>query len=84
MRLVAEENEAHELDRRSRCFAHRGNGDRRRELDRIPVDTGRDRGKRNRPAAELRRDLQRPPVARGEQLGLVEASRRATPGRRCE
>ena len=57
---------------RSSFSAARVDGDRdlRRELDRIAVDAGRDRGKRDRATAQGGRDLERAPVARGEQRGL--------------
>ena len=72
-RRLAEEHEAHELDlgqlRQRR--ARRRDRDPCGELDRIAVDAGRDRGERDRAAAERRRDLERAPVARGQQRGLA-------------
>src|SRR6266581_3027543 len=71
---VAEEHEAHELDGSNRRLSHSRDRDRSGELDRIAVDAGRDRGEGDRPAAELGCELERAPIARGEQLRLAVRS----------
>ena len=68
------------LERRAR---RRDRDLRRRELDRIAVDAGRDRGERDRAAAELGRELERAPVARGEQLRLAAVAAAPDRARRC-
>src|SRR3954471_19585845 len=52
----------------------RADCDRRSELDRVAVDTRRDRRERDRPAAELVRKLDGTAMARREQLGLIFAA----------
>src|SRR5919202_663930 len=69
--LVAEQHEPDELDWVAERIAHGSHGDRRRELDRVAVDAGRDRREGDAPAAELRRDLERAAMARGQQVRLV-------------
>src|SRR2546426_6179624 len=54
---VAEQHESHQLDRRHCRLADGADRRPRRQLDRIPVDAGRDRGKGDRPAVERRRKL---------------------------
>src|SRR5262245_27859563 len=48
--------------------AHRPDGDRRRQLDRVAVDAGADARERERREAVRGRDLDAAPVARREQL----------------
>ena len=52
-------------------------------VGRVAVDAGGDGGEGDRPGAELVGHLQRPPVARRQQLGLARRRRPATRGRRC-
>jgi hypothetical protein len=70
-RLVPEEDEPDELDRRPQRLAHGGDGDLRRELDRIAVHAGRDRREGDTGASELCRELERATVAARKQLGLT-------------
>ena len=69
-----EEDKADNFDRRRPRLPYRGDRHGRRELDRIAVHPGRDRREGDRAAAERRRELERAPVARREQLRLTLAA----------
>src|SRR5664279_5363103 len=73
-RACVEEDKADTLDRRRPRLPYRGDRHRRRELDRIAVHPGRDRREGDCAAAERRRELERAPVARREQLRLALAA----------
>ena len=78
-REAAERDDARRLVR-DQARRHRAHRDHRRRFDRIAVDAGRDRRKRDRLDRVPLREPQRLAVARAEQDATRLPSRRATPG----
>jgi hypothetical protein len=78
---VREEHKAHLVDPwvLLQLFVRRAEGDLGGQLDGIAVDARRDRRKGDGSAAELVGDLDRPPMARGEELRLLIAARQTGP-----